>query len=175
MLTDVSTGNIVKSMNDMGSTNGTQMLEYQANKLQDLIHDMNNCCQERIYLEAQVFGLPPSEIKCLLLFDGHRYLTGVEVAARMEVAKSRATVIIDNLVRRGLVQRSPDPNDARVKLVSLTPDGQRKVREIEDFVFHLHRQLLGRIDSGQRSAVISSLEVLRSAMESVKARMQIKT
>ncbi len=158
-------------MNDTGKNTDPQLIEYQTNKLQELIHDMNNCCQERIYLEAKLFGLPPSELKCLMLFDGHRYLAGVEIAAKMEVAKSRATVIIDSLARKGLVQRSPDPNDARVKLVSLTPEGQRKVRQIEDFVFHLHRQLLGRIESAQRPAVISALELVRSAMESVKARM----
>ncbi len=158
-------------MNEVKVANDIRLLEYQANKLQELINDMNNCCQDRIFLEAKMFGLPPSELKCLMLFDGHRYLTGVEISTKLEVAKSRATVVIDSLARKGLVQRSPDPNDARVKLVSLTPRGQRKVREIEDFIFHLHRQLVGRIESGQRPKVISALEVLRSAMESVKAQM----
>ena len=120
-----------------------------------------------------MFGLPPSELKCLALFDGHRYLTAMTVAGKLEVAKSRATVIIDNLVRKGLLQRAPDPNDARVKLVSLTPKGQRKVREIEEFVFHLHSQLLGQIEASQRPNIISALEVLRSAMESIKAQLQV--
>ena len=150
----------------------TQLVEYQVNKLQELITEMHNCCQERIFLEAKMFGLPPSELKCLMLFDGHRYLTGMEVSGKLEVAKSRATVIIDSLVRKGLVQRAPDPSDARVKLVSLTPVGHRKVREIEDLVFHLHHQLLDEIETSQRASVISSLETLRAAMEVVKSHLK---
>jgi DNA-binding MarR family transcriptional regulator len=68
------------------------------------------------------------------------------------------------------VQRSADPNDARVKLISLTPAGQRKVREIEEFMFDLHQQLLGQIDPDQRASVIAALETLRSSMEAVKAQ-----
>jgi DNA-binding MarR family transcriptional regulator len=105
-----------------------------------------------------------------MLFEGHKYLTGVEIAGMLEVAKSRATVIIENLEKRGLVQRSADPNDARVKLISLTPAGQRKVREIEEFMFDLHQQLLGQIDPDQRAGVIAALETLRSSMEAVKAQ-----
>jgi len=106
-----------------------------------------------------------------MLFEGHKYLTGIQIAGLLEVAKSRATVIIENLEKKGLVQRSQDPNDARVKLINLTPAGQHKVREIEEFLFSLHQQLLGQIDPGQRSAVIHALETLRSSMEAVKARL----
>lgn len=156
-------------MNDKDEKN-IRLVEYQVNKLQELITDMHNCCQERVFLQAKMFALPPSELKCLMLFDGHKYLTGMEVAGKLEVAKSRATVIIDSLARKGLVQRAPDPTDARVKLVSLTPDGQKKVREIEDLVFHLHRQLLGQIEVSRRAPVIASLETLRAAMEVVKGQ-----
>ena len=75
--------------------------------------------------------MPQAELRCLMLFEGHKYLTGIQISGLLDVAKSRATVIIENLVIKGLVQRSQDPNDARVKLISLTPVGQRKVREIE--------------------------------------------
>lgn len=150
--------------------NKVRLAEYQVNKLQELITDMHNCCQERIFLEAKMFDLPPSALKCLMLFDGHKYLTGMEVAGKLEVAKSRATVIIDSLAKKGLVQRAPDPSDARVKLVSLTLAGQKKVREIEDLVFHLHRQLLDNIEVSRRATVISSLETLRAAMEVVKGQ-----
>ena len=106
-----------------------------------------------------------------MLFEGHKYLTGIQIAGLLDVAKSRATVIIENLVKKGLVQRSQDPNDARVKLISLTPVGQRKVREIEEFMFTLHQQLLDHIDPIQRTGVITALETLRSSMEAVKSHL----
>ena len=158
-------------MNDVNTTNDVRVLEYQANKLQELISEMHNCCKERYSDEAKTFKLPQAELKCLMLFEGHKYLTGIQIAGLLEVAKSRATVIIENLDKKGLVQRSQDPNDARVKLINLTPTGQRKVREIEEFMFTLHQQLLGHIEPGQRSGVISALETLRSSMEAIKAQL----
>ena len=157
-------------MNNMSRATDIRLIEYQANKLQELIGEVHNCCKDRFAREARVFKLPQAELKCLMLFEGHKYLTGVEIAGMLEVAKSRATVIIENLEKRRLVQRSADPNDARVKLISLTPAGQRKVREIEEFMFDLHQQLLGQIDPDQRASVIAGLETLRSSMEAVKAQ-----
>jgi DNA-binding MarR family transcriptional regulator len=158
-------------MNDVNQTNDVRILEYQANKLQELIGELHNCCKERYATEAKAFKVPQAELKCLMLFEGHKYLTGIQISGLLDVAKSRATVIIENLVKKGLVQRSQDPNDARVKLISLTPVGQRKVREIEEFMFTLHQQLLDHIDPIQRTGVISALETLRSSMESVKAQL----
>ena len=159
-------------MNDVNRTNNDErVLEYQANKLQELIGEMHNCCKERYTQEAKAFKMPQAELRCLMLFDGHKYLTGIEIAGLLEVAKSRATVIIENLEKKGLVRRAPDPNDARVKLINLTPPGQKKVREIEEGIFSLHQQLLDHIEPGQRTAVINALETLRSSMEAVKAQL----
>jgi len=158
-------------MNNVKLANDVRILEYQANKLQELIGELHNCCKERYTNEAKAFKVPQAELRCLMLFEGHKYLTGIQIAGLLEVAKSRATVIIENLAKKGLVQRSADPNDARVKLINLTPAGQRKVREIEEFMFTLHQQLLDHIDPVQRTGVISALETLRSSMEAVKAQL----
>ena len=158
-------------MNHVNTTIDIRVLEYQANKLQELISELHNCCKERYSDEAKAFKMPQAELRCLMLFEGHKYLTGIQIAGLLEVAKSRATVIIENLEKKGLVQRSPDPNDARVKLINLTPAGQRKVREIEEFMFELHQQLLGQIDPAQRNGVINALETLRSSMEALKAQL----
>ena len=158
-------------MNKINRSTDLRVIEYQANKLQELISELHNCCKERYTKEAKAFKMPQAELRCLMLFEGHKYLTGIQIAGLLEVAKSRATVIIENLERKGLVLRSQDPNDARVKLISLTPAGQRKVREIEEFMFSLHQQLLDHIDPAQRTGVINALETLRSSMEAVKAQM----
>ena len=171
MLTTITIALIVNNMNDKDQNPDKALIEYQSNKLQQLINDVHNCCKERIYLEAKMFNLPASELKCLMLFEGHKYLTGVEIAGKLEVAKSRATVILDSLAKRGFIQRMPDPNDARVKLVSLTPAGHKKVKEIEDFVFHLYHQLLSQIDPTHRPGVLNALEVLTSTMKAIKTQL----
>ncbi len=40
------------------------------------------------------------------------------------------TVVIDNLVREGLVQREQDPADARASIISLTEKGEEKMERV---------------------------------------------
>ena len=45
-------------MNNTKKANDTRVLEYQANKLQELISELHNCCKERYTHEAKAFRLP---------------------------------------------------------------------------------------------------------------------
>lgn len=49
------------------------------------------------------------------------------LGAELNIEKSTLTRQIDAVARLGLAQRTSDPDDARVRLVSLTDDGARRV------------------------------------------------
>ena len=110
-------------------------------------------------------------MKCLMLFNGERYLTVTRMAEKLDVAKSRVTKLINGLVPKALVQSVDDPKDARIKLISLTPEGRKKSSEIEGFQREIHRKLLLQMGAEERKKVISNLEGLRSAMEAVKEQL----
>jgi DNA-binding MarR family transcriptional regulator len=105
------------------------------------------------------------------LFKHERYLTVKDIAQRLDVAKSRVTKIIDGLLEKKLIQRIHDPEDARIKLISLTPAGQKKYDAIEIFVKDIHRNLVMNLKSEERQSVLASMELMRSSMESVKEKM----
>ena len=107
-----------------------------------------------------------------MLFLGERYLTAKGIAQKMDVAKSRVTPIIDGLIRKDLVQRIEDPKDGRVKLISLTPKGLHKTEEIEAFLKGAHEKILLQMEPSERITVLSSLELLRACMETVKAQLE---
>ena len=142
---------------------------YQVSRLQDLINEIVNCCQDKRLYESQRFGLPYAELRCLMLFEGERYLTVKGIAQRLEVAKSRVTKLVDGLVEKGLVETIVDPRDARIKLINLTPAGRAKSGEIAAFHSEIHAKILLRIEAEERLNTLSYLEVLRSAMEAVKS------
>lgn len=50
-----------------------------------------------------------------------------EIAKRMQVVGPHVTRHVNELERRGLVQRIPDPDDRRARLVELTPGGAEAV------------------------------------------------
>jgi DNA-binding MarR family transcriptional regulator len=144
------------------------LLRYQAQRLRSLISEMLKCCEDRKIYESHRFHLPYSELKCLILFDGQRYLTVKGVAQSMEVAKSRVTKIVSGLVEKGLVAQIDDPRDARIRLIGLTTEGQRKLEQIAAFQMELYRKILLQMDADERKNVLSYLELLRSAMEAIK-------
>jgi DNA-binding MarR family transcriptional regulator len=158
-------------MNEISAAINEELLRYQAKRLQDLIAEMLKCCEDRKLYESGRFGLPHAELKVLMLFDGERYLTVKGIAQKLEVAKSRVTKLIDGLRNKGLVEQIEDPKDARVKLISLTPKGQRKAAEIGELQQELHRKILLQMDAEERKHMLSYLEMLRSAMEAVKEQL----
>ncbi|WP_028008808.1 MarR family winged helix-turn-helix transcriptional regulator [Solimonas flava] len=83
---------------------------------------------------AEATGLPFSRVRALRrLKDQDRSLR--DLAWEMGTDAPAATVIINDLEERGLVERRAHPEDRRSKLVSLTAEGRKRVaalRKITD-------------------------------------------
>jgi DNA-binding MarR family transcriptional regulator len=155
-------------MNKKSYKTKQELLGYQTLRLQDLIREMVECCEDRKLYESQKFSLPYAELKCLMLFKGERYLTVKGIAERLQVAKSRVTKIVNGLNKKGLVEQIDDPKDGRIRLISLNPAGQEISEKIENFQRGLHRQILLQMSLDERKNVLSYLEMLRAAMEAIK-------
>ena len=163
--------NILNTMNNRENDSIDVLLDYQGQKLQDLIEEIVQCCKERTSFLSKKFDIPEAELRCLMLFGEERYLTAKGISQKLDVAKSRVTKIINGLVKKRLVESIDDPKDARIKLIGLTSKGQKKSRELSDFTKDLHQKLLLELEPEQRKMVISCLEILRASMEAVKNQM----
>ena len=163
--------NILHTMNNRENDSIDVLLDYQSQKLQDLIEEIVQCCKERTSFLSKKFDIPEAELRCLMLFGEERYLTAKGISQKLDVAKSRVTKIINGLVKKRLVESIDDPKDARIKLIGLTSKGQKKSRELSDFTKDLHQKLLLELEPEQRKMVISCLEILRASMEAVKNQM----
>lgn len=71
--------------------------------------------------------LDPSCYPLLTVLYRNDSLGMSELVTRLALDKSTVTRQIDTLVRVDLVERHPDPADARARRVSLTADGRRRV------------------------------------------------
>ena len=129
------------------------------------------CCQERMQYQCEHFDLPDAELRCLMLFGSERYLTAKGIASKMNVVKSRVSKIVEGLLKKKLVQRIKDPEDSRISLLSLTPEGYKKLNDINIFQQHIHSQVLHQIAPDQRKAVLTNLDILKASMEAVKEMM----
>lgn len=121
--------------------------------------------------QSERFGLPDAELRCLMLFRAERYLTAKGIAFKMNVVKSRVTKIVEGLLNKKLVQRIKDPEDSRISLLSLTPEGHKKLNQINLFLEDIHHQILLQIAPDQRQAVLTNLDILKASMEAAKEIM----
>lgn len=145
--------------------------EHQVEQFHHTITKLFQCCQERMQFQSDKFELPDAELRCLMLFANERYLMPKNIAYKMNVVKSRISKIIDGLAEKGMVQKLKDPADSRVTLISLSPAGQNKLEEIQDFQNFLYQEVLGHMEPEQRKTMITNLELLKAAMESLKEMM----
>ncbi|MEW6263433.1 MAG: MarR family winged helix-turn-helix transcriptional regulator [Thermodesulfobacteriota bacterium] len=145
--------------------------ESQVRQFRELMTRLHQCCQERSRYQSERFGLPEAELRCLLHFTEEKYLTPKGLARRLNVAKSRVTRLVEGLLDRKMIQRLKDPSDARVVLLTLTPAGRKKCRAIDDFVRLIHRETLTKLSPTQIGALLASLKLLESSLESVKDLM----
>ncbi|MFD0329624.1 MarR family winged helix-turn-helix transcriptional regulator [Streptacidiphilus monticola] len=72
-----------------------------------------------------------------------------ELAAKLATDKPYTTLIVDDLVRRGLVERTTDPDDRRCKLVSLTETGRAMALRAQEILAQPRR---GSSGSPRRSS-----------------------
>jgi len=153
------------------NSNSTVINEYQLKQFQDTITKLYQCCQQRMQYQSERFQLPDAELRCLILFDEERYLTPKSIAYKMNVVKSRVTSIVNGLMKKKLLQRIKDPEDSRISLLSLTPSGQKKISEINQFQEFIHNEVLSQMAAEQRKTMLTNLDLLKASMEAVKELM----
>ena len=74
---------------------------------------------------AAAVGLSPAQVTALLTLVPGEAIPMRSLAAQLDYDASNLSVLVDRLERRGAVQRRPDPGDRRVKVLVLTPEGER--------------------------------------------------
>lgn len=87
-------------------------------------------------------------------------LTVSDLAARLHITKQGAAQIIDDMERRGYVERRPDPSDGRARLLYLSTRGTAALASARRF----HRRFERRLARRYGREAVSSLRALLEAM-----------
>ncbi|MYR07329.1 MarR family transcriptional regulator [Gordonia sp. SID5947] len=74
--------------------------------------------------------LDPVCYPILVLLSRHDALPMSDLLGELALEKSTLTRQIDSVVRLGLVERHPDPDDARARLVALTESGRSRFNDV---------------------------------------------
>ncbi|MEL7531906.1 MAG: MarR family transcriptional regulator [Bacteroidota bacterium] len=83
-------------------------------------------------LRAADLPVTPEQVSILVHLWKQEGLTQQVLADRTGRDNPSVTRLVDNLEKRGLAQRQPDPNDRRARLIFLSPEGRRLYRPVMD-------------------------------------------
>ncbi|MCM9082537.1 MULTISPECIES: MarR family winged helix-turn-helix transcriptional regulator [Streptomyces] len=72
------------------------------------------------------------------------------LSARTGIHRSDLVAVINELAARELVERTPDPEDRRRNVVTLTPPGRRQLRKLEQILTAVQDELLAPLTAQER-------------------------
>ncbi len=81
----------------------------------------------------------------------------LELARAIRYDKTRLIALLDDLEAAGLVNRQPDPDDRRARLVSLTAEGARRHTAAHHAIRAMEDRQLAQLDPAARRLLRSSL------------------
>lgn len=103
----------------------------------------------------------PILYSALVLIEKNTRCRQTELAAALGVRQPNLVERIDSLVQRGLVSRSPDPEDRRANVLRLTPAGKRFMLRIHQTHDQHTRQLINQLGDEDYEKLVTLLEKLR--------------
>jgi MarR family transcriptional regulator, lower aerobic nicotinate degradation pathway regulator len=80
-----------------------------------------------------------------------------DLGRRAELDRSDVVATLAELEADGLVERAPDPDDGRRRIVSITPAGKRRLGELDKVVSSVQEELLGSLSTAERAELIRLL------------------
>lgn len=81
-----------------------------------------------------------------------------ELGEKVVLSRSRVSRVVDELVRAGLVERQPDPDDGRAAFAVLTADGRKELRKAAPrYLEGIERHFTSLLDEEERAVVARAL------------------
>jgi len=122
-------------------------------------------CQEKENRFVADFGVSLVEFRSLRILNEHHPLTVNQLAQKMALTSSRITRIIDGLVEKDLVVREGDRSDRRVYLLSLTPEGKKLAKHLNENYSKMHEEILSSIPAEKHQTLMEAINQLNDAVE----------
>lgn len=92
-----------------------------------------------------------------------------EISRHIGVSSASTTALLDRLERQGSVERVSHPTDRRSILIAPTAQAEQEVADLVDAFDQRVRQIADAFDEDGRTAVLSFLEAVTEATESIAA------
>jgi DNA-binding MarR family transcriptional regulator len=143
-----------------------------AGGLYAVISHLHKNCTPGLFEAVGALDLTLTQIKLLHhLHDAPDALTLKAAAGAVLVSMPAASRTVDDLVRRGLVERQEDPDDRRMKRIRIAADGRAVVRRLNAARVNGLEQFAATLTPAERLAVSGTIATLLERPEIAACRL----
>ena len=126
----------------------------------ELICELTRNCNIKEEYFASSFNLSPTEVRLLKLFVLSPSYTIKELRDLLKLTSGRITHILTSLEAKKLILRNSDSKDKRVVIVSLLPNANPLIKNLNNNYHELHNRILRNVDEMEMEKILSSLKIL---------------
>jgi DNA-binding MarR family transcriptional regulator len=120
--------------------------------------------------EWLALDLTAGQLRALLLLYTNGPTRMSDISSALGVSMATATGVIDRMVERGIVVRESDPNDRRIVLCRMSPEGEKIVSGLWQSWSKRAETMLRALDRPKLLAVRALLEALLEAGEATRGQ-----
>jgi len=117
--------------------------------------------------ECAEFDLTSVQYAALLAIRTNPGVDATRLSALIAFDRSTLGDVLERLEAKGWVMRTPSPSDRRVKLLQLTLEGERLLRQVEPAVQQVQQRLLEPLAPADRATMIRLLAQIASVHNDV--------
>jgi DNA-binding MarR family transcriptional regulator len=136
--------------------------------LTDVITRLRRVLRASIRSEYPWESLPMAQVEILQRLRDEPELRVNDLATRHRLANNTVSMLVQQLVEGGLVERTADSRDRRAVRLALSADGERMLTAW----LHAHEQrlaaALGRLDTADRAAIAGALPSLARLVDELE-------
>ncbi|MEP7241005.1 MAG: MarR family transcriptional regulator [Devosia sp.] len=137
-----------------------------------LIAEVSKLMKRRFEEEARHHGITLPQWRALAEITMNDGMSQVELAGCIDTDPMTLSGILDRLEKRGLVERSADPNDSRAKRAVATPEGQRLVQEVRRVGHDLYTHAIDGLSAAERDQLIGVLNRIKDNLTALNAELK---
>lgn len=125
-----------------------------------LIHDAARALQKRFEARASSHGLSAAQWRLMAQLVKAEGAPQARLAGMLEIEPISVSRLLDRMEEGGWIERRPDPDDRRVRMVFPTERSRQAFGEIKRIAGDIYRDALAGLPPGDRDALYRGLATM---------------
>jgi len=142
----------------------SKMIRKQDDLVGSMFHDIAHFVRLRIDEALKPYGLTRLKWLAIGIISDSEGISQAELAVRLELKSAATGKLVDRLVERGLVERSPDSKDRRAYRLYATRKSNALLRKLEPLGTRLRQEILDGLNQ-------EDMGILKSSLAKIKANL----